>query len=126
MLIEVTATYAATLGVLTAVLGFTTVIMRAKKKISWGYSENFSLQRAIRAHGNLTEYMPIFLIILLILENSGTSAYWLHSLGTTFLVGRLVSVLYFWITQKFALRVIAFWCAVLPIIIGSILLLVRT
>jgi uncharacterized membrane protein YecN with MAPEG domain len=101
---EVTAYYTAALGVLTAGLGFATVITRVKSKISWGDGENFSLQRAIRAHGNLTEYMPIFLIILMILENTGTSGTWLHALGAIFLIGRLVSVAYFWFTQKFGLR----------------------
>ncbi|OUR79444.1 hypothetical protein A9Q83_03295 [Alphaproteobacteria bacterium 46_93_T64] len=123
MVFEITATYAAALGILTAGLGFATVIMRAKSKVSWGDGGNLSLQRAIRAHGNLIEYMPIFLILLVILENSGTSAGWLHILGAVFLGGRLVSIIYFWISQKFSLRVIALWGAVLPIVAGSVLLL---
>ncbi len=123
MEIEITATYAAALGILTAGLGFATVITRAKSKVSWGDGGNLSLQRAIRAHGNLIEYMPIFLILLVILENSGASAGWLHILGAIFLAGRIVSAIYFWISQKFALRVIALWGAVLPIVAGSVLLL---
>ncbi|MEM7068513.1 MAG: MAPEG family protein [Pseudomonadota bacterium] len=120
---EITATYAATLGILTAALGFGTVIMRTKTKISWGDGENFALQRAIRAHGNLIEYSPVFLIILLILENSGTSATWVHGLGATFLAGRAISILYFWISQAFVLRILALWGAVLPILAGATLLL---
>ncbi|MCB1481015.1 MAG: MAPEG family protein [Rhodobiaceae bacterium] len=122
---EITAIYAAILGLLTAGLGFAAVIMRARSGISWGHGDSFPLQRAIRAHGNLTEYAPIFLIILLILENAGASYTWLHGLGAAFVTGRLVSALYFWVAQKFALRVIALWGAVLPIVAGAILLLLQ-
>lgn len=122
---EITATYAAALGILTVSLGFATVITRVKSKVSWGDGGNVGLQRAIRAHGNLIEYMPIFLVILMILESSGSSPQWLHILGSIFLGGRVVSALYFWAVQKFALRVIAFWSAVLPIITGSALLLLH-
>lgn len=122
---EITAVYAATLGLLTTGLGFATVIMRARSGISWGHGDSFPLQRAIRAHGNLTEYAPVFLIILLILENAGASHAWLHGLGAVFVAGRFVSAFYFWVAQKFALRVIALWGAVLPIIAGAILLLLQ-
>ncbi|MGB0504807.1 MAG: MAPEG family protein [Pikeienuella sp.] len=126
MEIEITATYAAAIGILTAGLGFATVIKRAKTGISWGDGGDFGLQRAIRAHGNLTEYAPVFLIILFLLENAGASATWLHGLGVAFVFGRLVSALYFWVAQKFILRVIALWGAVLPIIVGSVVLLIGT
>ncbi|MEP0521376.1 MAG: MAPEG family protein [Hyphomicrobiales bacterium] len=125
MQFEITAIYAAALGILTAGLGISTVVVRAKLGISWGDGDNFSLQRAIRAHGNLIEYMPVFLVILMILENTETSSNWLHGLGATFLAGRVVSALYFWVAQKFALRVIALWCAALPILAGSVLLLLN-
>lgn len=126
MQFEITATYAAALGILTAGLGFMTVIMRAKSNISWGDGGNLPLQRAIRAHGNLTEYMPVFLVILMILENTTVSSNWLHGLGAIFLAGRLVSAVYFWVAQKFVLRVIALWGAVLPILVGSVLLLLNS
>lgn len=122
---EISAVYAAILGLLTAGLGFGAVIMRVRSGISWGQGDSFPLQRAVRAHGNLTEYAPIFLIILLILENAGASHAWLHGLGAMFVTGRFVSALYFWVAQKFALRVIALWGAVLPIVAGAMLLLLQ-
>lgn len=124
MMFEITATYAAALGVMTAALGAATVVRRAKTGISWGDGGDFALQRAIRAHGNLTEYAPVFLIILLALENTGASATWLHGLGGAFLAGRVVSAVYFWVAQVFALRVIALWGALLPILVGAALLLI--
>ena len=126
MFFEITATYAASLGILTAALGFATVIMRAKLSISSGDGDNGAMLRAIRSHGNLTEYMPIFLIILLLLENAAVSAIWLHALGITFVIGRALSVVYFWLSQKFVLRVLAFWGAVLPIAAGSLLLFLNS
>lgn len=49
-----------------------------------------ALDRAIRAHGNLTEYAPIFLLMMLIAEQGGYSSFVLHSRGGTFLLGRLM------------------------------------
>ena len=48
-----------------------------------------ALDRAIRAHGNLTEYAPIFLLMMLIAEQGGYSSFVLHS-GGTFLLRRLM------------------------------------
>jgi len=120
---EITAMYAAALGLLTAGLAFAIVIMRVKSDPSWGHGNNSRLERAIRAHGNLIEYMPIFLVIMMIGENSGVADKWLHILGLVFLVGRLFSVVYFWISPKLAYRIIAFWGSVLPIIAGAMFLL---
>jgi len=44
------------------------------------------LVRAIRAHGNAAEYMPLALVILLLLDVSSAL---LHALGATFTIGRL-------------------------------------
>lgn len=120
---EITSLYAALLALLTAALGFATVIIRAKTGHSFGDGSEPRLHRAIRAHGNLIEYAPIFLIVLLLLENAGASSLALHGLGSAFVLGRLLLAAYFWITQIFALRVIALWAAVLPLVIGAAMLL---
>jgi hypothetical protein len=46
------------------------------------------LERAIRGHGNLTEYAPLFLILMLALELSDASKYWLYVNGSIFTLGR--------------------------------------
>ena len=48
------------------------------------------LERAIRGHGNLTEYAPLFLILMLVLELSDASKTLLYACGTIFTLGRLM------------------------------------
>lgn len=124
MIFEITAFYAALLAILIVILGTATMVHRAKSNVSFGYADNFDLQRAIRAHGNLIEYAPILLICLLLLENSGVESLWLHIIGSAFVIGRIVLSVYFHLKQAFALRVIAFWLTMLPILASAIMLLV--
>ena len=48
------------------------------------------LERAIRGHGNLTEYAPLFLILMLALELSDASKTLLCICGIIFTLGRLM------------------------------------
>ena len=48
------------------------------------------LERAIRGHGNLIEYAPLFLILILALELSDASKTLLYACGTIFTLGRLM------------------------------------
>jgi uncharacterized membrane protein YecN with MAPEG domain len=49
-----------------------------------------TLYRAVRAHGNLIEYAPLFLILMLIAELNGLSSFYLHISGSTFTAGRFM------------------------------------
>ena len=49
-----------------------------------------TLQRAVRGHGNLIEYAPLFLILMLLAELNGVSATYLHLSGSIFTSGRLM------------------------------------
>lgn len=49
-----------------------------------------TLQRSIRGHGNLVEYAPLFLILMLILELSGASQTQLYFSGIAFTAGRFM------------------------------------
>ena len=48
------------------------------------------LERAIRGHGNLIEYAPLFLILMLALELSDASKTLLYVCGIIFTLGRLM------------------------------------
>ena len=48
------------------------------------------LERAIRGHGNLIEYAPLFLILMLALELSDASKTLLYACGIIFTLGRLM------------------------------------
>jgi len=45
--------------------------------------------RAIRAHGNATEYIPFAILIMLILSLLSAPALFLHAMGGTFTAGRI-------------------------------------
>ena len=49
-----------------------------------------TLRRAVRGHGNLIEYAPLFLILMLVMEIKGLDSTYLHISGVVFTVGRLM------------------------------------
>ena len=49
-----------------------------------------TLERAIRAHGNLIEYAPLFLLLLLLAEINQLNEVILHLSGASFFIGRLM------------------------------------
>ena len=88
----VTTLYAAILGILLVVLSDLVSRNRKKAKISIGSSGDPILERAVRAHGNFVEYVPLALILLLLLEVQAAAPLMLHILGGTLLAGRLLHV----------------------------------
>tara|TARA_B100001564_G_C20519849_1_gene614635 strand:- start:325 stop:681 length:357 start_codon:yes stop_codon:yes gene_type:complete len=58
------------------------------------------LERAIRGHGNLIEYVPLFLILMLVLELSDVSATLLYMSGIIFTLGRLMHGIAFSFMRK--------------------------
>lgn len=82
----VTALYAGLLALWLVVLSFRVIFFRRQGDAA----DAQRMERAIRAQGNLSEYAPTFLILLLLAEQFATPVLWLHVLGGTFLVGRLM------------------------------------
>ena len=85
-----TSIYAALSGLLLAWLALQAIKARRANKVKLGDGGNFELQSAIRAHGNFSEYMPITLILLFLLEYNGAPTLVIHAVGATFLVGRWI------------------------------------
>ncbi len=89
----ITALYAGLLAVLLFVLSIRVIGLRGNPAfsfIAYGKGDDELLQRAIRAHGKFTEYVPIMLILLSFLELSDASELKLHMLGGAFLLGRVM------------------------------------
>lgn len=66
------------------------VIAGRRKGVSLGDGGDPQLQRRIRGHGNFSEYVPLVLVMMAFLEIGGLDALWLHLLGLTLLVGRVL------------------------------------
>ena len=94
----ITGTYASLLALLLATLSCRVIALRGTPIFKWfafGNDGEQSLRRAIRGHGNLIEYAPIFLILMLVAEMGGLKETALHSYGIVFLVARLMHGLCF-------------------------------
>ena len=84
-----TSLYAALLALLFILLSINVVRCRYKYRVSLGDGGKPPMEQAIRAHGNLAEYGPIFLILLGLSEYQGASGWVIHLLGALFFIGRL-------------------------------------
>lgn len=91
MLLPITALYAGILGLMAIVLGALSGFIRGRTGVSLGAdSSNPEQLLAFRRHGNFTEWAPIFLILLGVLEANGSSATTVHALGAVFVVARIL------------------------------------
>ena len=85
------ALYAGLLGLLGLFLAGRVGQLRVATKTFFGDGEEGGpLHRACRVHANFVEYVPLALIILLALALLGASAVWIHSLGATLFIARVL------------------------------------
>lgn len=88
--LPITAIYAALCGILVILLAANVVRYRLEKKVSLGDGGHREVNRAIRAHGNTVEYIPLALILMALLEANGGSDTALHVYGAMLVVGRVL------------------------------------
>lgn len=88
MHVTVTPIFAALLGLIFVFLSIRTVSARRKAQVSLGDGGDEPLQKAIRAHANFIEYVPITLLMMLFLEMRAVSIYVIIVLGVLLFVGR--------------------------------------
>ena len=82
--------YAALLALWVVWLSLQVIKLRRAKKVVLGDGGEPELQTAIRAQGNATEYIPISLILLILLELNDAHPALLHLGGISILIGRLI------------------------------------
>ena len=102
---EITLTFAAILSLFMIVLSFRVLDLRGSPVTKSFHKPNREidpndLERAIRGHGNLIEYAPFFLILMLALELSDASVTLLYISGIIFTLGRLMHGIAFSFTKK--------------------------
>lgn len=85
----ITALYAGLLGIFYIGLAGSVVAGRRRARIGLGTGGDTALERAVRVHANFSEYAPLFLLLLLIVELNGAAPGLLHGAGTIFLVARI-------------------------------------
>jgi len=125
----ITAFYCSLLAVWLFILSIRVIGLRGNPAfafIAQGSGDEELLQRAIRAHGNLTEYAPMMLIVLYFLETTGAQSSALHLLGGSFLIGRLMhGVSMGFMRSSMPLRVGGTALTLFPILGGAVALLMQ-
>lgn len=99
----ITGTYAGLLAIWMVILATRVIALRgnpAFRFFAFGRNEPISLDRAIRAHGNMIEYAPFFLILMFFNETAGADASTLHAYGLSFTFGRLMHGICFGFMKK--------------------------
>ena len=101
---HITTNYAVVLTALYLVMTLRVVYLRRSLKIAFGTEGSQSLMRTVRAHANFSEYAPLSLLLLLLLEVTGLPNLALHALGALLLVGRVTHAV--GLTGRAKLRVV--------------------
>lgn len=86
----ITAFFASILTLIYIKLAKNVIRLRREKKISLGHGKSENLEKAIRAHANFNEYVPIGLILMACLEVNKFNAVIIVLVGGLFLGGRFL------------------------------------
>lgn len=90
MQLNIVPVYAAALALLFVFLSMLVIKQRRKHRVALGDGNVAPLKRAIAAHTNFSQYVPLCLILLSFMELSSAPAYVLHVLCGALLLGRSV------------------------------------
>lgn len=85
---QLLAVYAALLAILFVILSVRTLRLRRRLQIAVGDAGDQTLLRAVRAHANFAEYVPLCLIMIFLCAQQGASAWVIHALCASLLLGR--------------------------------------
>ncbi|SJM89591.1 MAPEG family protein [Crenothrix polyspora] len=86
----ISSIYAALSALWIVWLSFGVIKVRRAKQVKLGDGNEPELQAAIRAHGNATEYIPISLILLVLLDVNKAPGLLIHVGGCLIVAGRIV------------------------------------
>ncbi|HKE47498.1 MAG TPA: MAPEG family protein [Rhodanobacteraceae bacterium] len=86
---RITGLYAALAALLIVILGMRVTLRRRVAKIGIGSGGDAVLAQRIRVHANATEYLPLSLLLLLILELNQTQPLLLHVFGCVLIASRV-------------------------------------
>ena len=85
----ITPIYASILTLILIILSLRVAGFRMGFKLGFGHDDRDIMIRAIRTHGNFTEYIPFALLNMIILELQGFSNF-VHVVGLLIIIGRIL------------------------------------
>jgi len=115
-ILPITLTIAGAAAILLVWLAARVSRLRRHYKIGLGDNGNEALLRRIRAHANYAENMPVFLILLALLELAGANRWALWAAGIAFILARIVHAFGMDGPSKLRLRVIGMTVSTLVLI----------
>lgn len=86
---QITAGYAAFLGLLFLILSIWVVKARGRYRVGIGDGAEPALILRIRGHANFAEYVPLALILIAFNELAGVPGWGVHALGAVLLLARI-------------------------------------
>jgi uncharacterized membrane protein YecN with MAPEG domain len=120
----ITGFYTAVFSLLLVGLSAYVIRTRRHHKVPIGHGDIEQVERAMRAHGNFTDYIPFALLLLLLAEMYGTSTLLLHLMGGALLIGRITHVFSLLHleskSQKYGLRVFGMSLTFAVLVVGSL------
>lgn len=93
MILPITLVTACVAGLMLIWLSVRVISSRVKGDVLIGEGNSEDLLYKIRTHGNFSEYVPLFLITLGLVEGAGGNATALMAVAAVFLVARILHVL---------------------------------
>jgi uncharacterized membrane protein YecN with MAPEG domain len=121
-LLPITAMTAAVFAVLMVLLSAQTSLSRAGLKAGHGDAGDETLRRRIRAHGNFAEYAPMALILLGLVEASGSDRATVLGLAVALGFSRVLHAVGMLYTSRATLKAIAMFIQHSAFIYAAILL----
>lgn len=86
----ISLTLLAAVGILYIIFGVIVGLARGKAKTSIGPGEDRNLMLAIRAHGNLTEWAPVALMLIAAMEYLGGSSMLVGATASVYFIARIL------------------------------------
>jgi hypothetical protein len=86
----ITALYACVLAVLLVWLAIQVIKQRRVNKVAYADGGVEALKIVRTAQSNASEYVPITLILMALLEFNGAKPVWIHLTGVIFVIGRII------------------------------------
>ena len=104
-------------------LSFNAAYTRRKSGLAIGEGNNEKLIRAVRAHGNFSEFTPMFLISLVIVDQLSKNCDYVTCLGSIFILGRVSHAASMFL-KKGILRVFGMMMTMIPLVSNLIYLVI--
>ena len=92
-ILSVTPVYIALLGLMMVPLTMRVAFYRLRHKVDIGDGGDETLLRLMRSQANFIETVPLAVALLVVMELMGAGDTWLHVLGATLLIARILHYL---------------------------------